>query len=201
MDSISQNKNTEQNQGYLTGAIIFCVIILIIFVLGATMNIPTSSPTDIASLGVNSFNNHNLGKYYYLYPDDYTVLCNFDEFVTTDSTYMLTKIYYYFNVLVTDNSGEQFIMAVRTDDKTEYLKSGTRVTLCGMVSDLEDDVKDKQLKYVNESTIDVIPKCLNDNDTTPSTNKSVAIICTIISILDIILIMFLYKKKINNKVR
>lgn len=198
-----ENKSTDQPQGYLTGTLIFCVITLIIFVLGAIINIPTNSPTDIAKLGVNSFNNHKLGKYYYLYPNDYTVLGKFSEFTTIDSTYMLAETYYYFNVLVTDNNGKQFIMAVCTDNKTKYLEGGVGVTLYGMVSDLEDDTKAEQLKYVNTRIIEVLPKCLNDTDTTPSINITALVVCTIISVLDIILIVFLYKKKekMNNKVK
>ena len=185
--------NKEEQQKYKQLAIIFIVTLLILSITGLIISIPTGKTINIYEEGIKAVESNTSGKYYKLDSHSYKVLNNFDNYITTNSTFQTTEEYEYFNVLVTDSTGKKFIMAVRTDAKTQQLNRGNPVDLYGMISPLKNNIKNKQLESLQEDNeVKIISKCLNDNDSIPTTNGGnieltlVSLILFIISTLSLI---------------
>lgn len=173
--------------------LIFCFLIFVLFIFAAYINLPRNKAVNICENSVSSFNNLK-DKWFRLDAEDYTVLDEFGEFVTVDSTFLYTVKYYYFNVLVTDAAGEQFIMAVRTDKKTEQLRKGNSVDLYGMVSHLDEETEMAQLEHLYDNNVQTLSVSLNDNDTSVLSRCVQSVIFAGLALLDLLLLIFILQK-------
>ena len=175
-------------------ALVFIGFLFILFIFVSLLSFP-AKVINIHECDKSFLSKHTKG-YYCLEAGDYEILNEFGSYVTGNSNELKpsTTTYYYFNVLATDVNGEQFIMAVRTRNKTDKLRSGNSIYLYGMVSDLDDELQEKQTDSLGHSNIEVISVCLNDNDTSASGNLEQSVLMFILALISAALFIFIYSK-------
>ena len=106
------------------------------------------------------------GKAIYVLPEgSYEVLGSFaDEAGSTSHIPMYTWERQYFSILVTDASGEKFVMAARVQGREMHaLSTGRPVELKGMVSSLSDEKAAKLQESMPYAARTLVYCCLNDN--------------------------------------
>ena len=179
----------KTKKGHQVWAILFLVVLLVIFAVAAVVSFPKDKSIDLNQAGPDS----SLGttrNWYKINEGSYQVLNEFGETTVTDSTLLIPRTFYYFNVLVEQSNGENFIIAVRTYDKTELLREGFTPELNGMISELDNSGVSFHLDDDPGVPADHIYQvCLNDNDSTPSTSFRNAIIFGVLALADLLLII------------
>lgn len=190
---MTNNSETSGMKGNKLIAIVFCFLIFVLFLFVSYINLPRNKAINIYKNGISSFSELN-DKWYCLEAENYEVLDEFGEFVTVDSTFLYSVKYYYFNVLVTDSKGEQFIMGVRTDKKTEQLRKGNSVDLYGMVSPLDEEIGREQLEKLEDDHMPTLSLSLNDNDTSVLSRCVHSMVFLGMALLDLLLILFILRK-------
>lgn len=145
--------------------IVFISFLLILCVITTIIKWSGGKGINLSEEGMSTYMNNTKQKVY-LDPDSYQILNEFGVFRTQNSTFLFPIEYYYFNVLVDGKNGSRFVIAVRTNKKTEDLRNGKSVFLNGMMSKLDDDTTAKQLSGLNVpfDVDEVYSYCLNDND-------------------------------------
>lgn len=149
----------------MAAAILFCVFLAILFFVAAWISWPKEDAVHINDVGSEYFTIiPNNGRYHILDAETYKVLGRFAEESIRDSAFFYQRQYTYYSVIVTDKRGQQFIMAVRTDGKSQQLECGNCVLLYGMISELSADRSRELMEQLGEYDIPVVNWCLNDND-------------------------------------
>ena len=190
---MTNNNDIGGTRGNKLIALVFCFLIFVLFLFASYINLPRNKAINIYKNGISSFYELN-DKWYCLEAEHYKVLDEFGDFVTVDSTFLSSVKYYYFNVLVTDSGGEQFIMGVRTDKKTEQLRNGNSVDLYGMISPLNEEIATVQLEKLNDNHIPTFSLSLNDNDTSVLSRCVQSIFFLGMALLDLLLMVFILRK-------
>lgn len=178
-------------------AIIFCLFLLVIFTIAAMVSWPMGKNVDIREEGKEAFGELR-GRWFSLEADTYEVIGEFAEFTTHHSVFFYPIKYYYFNVLVTDEQGHQFIMAVRVGKKTETLREGKNVGLYGMISPLDEGRKEAQINSLYEvaNKNDIYNISLNDNDSSVINQFMKSVFFIFWAILDVLFICTIMMKKL-----
>ena len=193
---MTSNNISGKKRGEKVFAIVFLVLLLLLFSFVAFTSIPRDNAVNIQEEGINSFLEKQ-GEWYLLEEGDYEVLGEFDEYITRHSTFFYPIKYHYFNVKVTDSQGTSFIMAVRSGKKTEELRKGNAVKLFGMVSPLDEERMISQSQNLNNSGYDAgtYSVCLNDNDDSVLGLYVQTIVFGLFAILDLGLILLIIAKR------
>ena len=185
--------NNKSTTNYSIIAIIFLILLLIIFSVAAVCSFPGKSQIVINNSEYTQLQPSS--DWHIIKEDSYSVIKEFGEITVSDSTFLYPKTYYYFDIQI-NNNGESFIMPIRVGEKVDLLREGQTPELCGMVSELhKDEIKyyndnDRSIEYVNNI-------CLNDNDEDRSDKSIMSIVFGILSILDILLLIRIIK--VNKK--
>lgn len=177
-------------------AMIFFLLLLVIFILAAIVSWPVGKKVAIQEEGKAAFSELR-DRWFSLEADSYEVIGEFAEFTTHHSTFFYPIKYYYFNVLVTDRQGQQFIMAVRTGKKTEVLREGKTIGLYGMISQLDTGRIEAQINSLYEvaNGRDVYNISLNDNDSSVVNQYMKSVFFIFCVILDLVFMYIILIRK------
>ena len=185
-----QEQNQQNDSINRILALIFLSTLSILFLIGAIISFPKKQPINIAQKNIKNIQNDvEKGNWFVLNAKDYKVVNHkkpFAEFKNTNSTYLTSETYYYFNVLVKNQNNENFIMAIRTKNKILDIQNGKNINLYGMVLRLNKETKEKQLlqlKEYNYKDIPILFICLNDNDDTKESNYGMFFMFLIMAII------------------
>lgn len=99
---------------------------------------------------------------YLLEAGTYEILNEFHMGLNTYSSPNTRREYPYFNVVVTDGLGNQYIMAVKVYEKAEDLRNGKSIDIKGNIHNISDNnIIKKQLQDI-DSDLDILHICLTD---------------------------------------
>lgn len=173
------------NRDHLIAGILFLSIGLLM-IFGAIIQWPRS-PRDLARTGTVTFKNP--GRYYYVLSENqYEVLNQYNIRYVQNSINLNTETITGYNILVTDENGNRFIMALEVNGKASALDSGKTEDLFGRIRKLSDEDAEKQTVILTHTettlldTDDPVPVfhyCLSDGDETPKGNRTSSMVLSI----------------------
>ena len=158
-------------------ALIFCIALACLFLVGAYLSFPFHKTTSVALLSLNELQEQarKSHKTYVLNTEDYEVLSKVGEESIADRFTMKKHTLVFYRILVTPSTGAPYTMVVRVEEEDVDLAQGRTVTLQGMIS--RTDEKLNQLDYTRNATLaQNTDLCLN----TEIDSQTISLIKTII---------------------
>lgn len=170
------------------------MIFSIIFVAGALASFPGSRV-----INLNNINSSDLSvsykHWYELNEDEYQVINKIGETTVTDSTFLTPATHHYFNVLVNQSDGNDYMIAVKTGEKSSLLLEGQTPELFGMVSAFDISELDYQTDTFNAENSQF---CLNDDGKYYSGRYRTSIFLAIVAFINIIFLIIIIQRQSNN---
>lgn len=159
---LKTDEPTKSNSACVAYLFLGCLLALFAIVGIDSYTLSTSATTRVNVVGstvvAKSLNN------YALEPGSYTVIGPYDTYVSAHKVgkHYKHNEYTYFDVIVRSDSGN-FIMSVRTCDKTPAVSKGTAPLIVGFMSELNEEELENRKDH-SEFGLPVLNYCIYDND-------------------------------------
>ena len=178
-----RNNEEEAGKDVRIIAVIFCIVLAVLFSFGAYITFPVRGMTPITSLRVDELQNRARTTHdvYTLRAEEYRVLGAVDSEVIVDRfTWKKHRLVFY-EILVASGAGDPYRMIVRVQEQAQDLAQGQTVTLQGMLSETDREQRPDSIGQAlqDAGTVQNSGLCLN----TDIDSRAVQILKTIVFIL------------------